>query len=73
MPEKTENLVLELLRVIRGDVALIKEELAEIKQRMTSMETRLGIMQKSPDRYDIRFAHIETRIDLVDPEASGNA
>jgi hypothetical protein len=38
MPDKMENLVLEHLRAIRADVGAIKEDVREIKHRLTSLE-----------------------------------
>jgi len=66
MTENTDNLVLDILRAIRQDVGDIKEEVIEIKSRLTSLENRVSIMQKTLDRHDVRFARIETRLNLVE-------
>jgi hypothetical protein len=39
MTEYAEDLILEHLRVIRADVAAVKEDVREIKQRLASLET----------------------------------
>ena len=43
MSEQVEKLILEYLRAIRGDIATIKEDIRELKMRMTSLETHVAI------------------------------
>jgi ubiquinone biosynthesis protein UbiJ len=38
MTESVENLILEHLRAIRADVAAVREDVREIKQRLSSLE-----------------------------------
>jgi len=38
MTEKVDNLVLEHLRAIRADVGSIKDDVREVKHRLTSLE-----------------------------------
>ncbi len=42
MPENIESLILEHLRVIRGDVGQVKEDLSTVKQRLTSTEAKIA-------------------------------
>lgn len=39
MIDNVENLILEHLRPIRADIATVKNDTREIKQRLTSLET----------------------------------
>lgn len=39
MADSIENLILEHLRAIRADIGGIKEDVREIKQRLTSLES----------------------------------
>jgi hypothetical protein len=74
------NLVLDHLRAIRGDIGLIKDDMAEIKQRLTTLEIQLGGMVGTEqshygqtmlrlDRFDGRLDRIERRLDLTDAPA----
>jgi hypothetical protein len=38
----SDNLVLELLRVIRGDIRVLSNETREVKHRRTSLEMGVG-------------------------------
>ena len=42
MTDNIENLILEHLRAIRADVGQIKDDLATVKQRLTSVETQIA-------------------------------
>ena len=79
MTENVENLILEQLRLIRGDTANIKAEVNEVKMRLTSMEERLTLVEKGVanvhgdlailqlrlDRQGDRIERIEKRLDLT--------
>lgn len=76
--ENIENLILEHLRTIRTEVAAVKEDTREIKQRLTSLEAAVaglrrdsahlyGDMADQHARYDRlaeRVERIERRLDL---------
>jgi hypothetical protein len=42
MSENTENLVLELLRAMRGDIGLIKDDIREVKARLGEVNKGSG-------------------------------
>ncbi len=73
MTEETENLVLEMLRRIRGSMERMELDLMDIKSRMTSVEIVVGQMSGQLasqslrlDRMEERIGRIERRLDLVD-------
>jgi hypothetical protein len=85
MADETANLVLEHLRAIRGDLALLREGQAEIALRLGSVEQQLvGLrrdivdlradfvrLEHRIDRMETRVEHIERRLGLVDPAVPG--
>ena len=80
MADNVENLILEHLRAIRADIGGIKEDVREIKQRLTSLETATAGLrrdnanlygdvidqQKRYDRLAERVERIERRLDLAE-------
>ena len=78
MTDNVENLILEHLRAIRADISGIKDDVREIKQRLTSLEAAVaglrrdnanlyGDMADHHTRYDRlaeRMERIERRLDL---------
>jgi hypothetical protein len=46
MSENTENLVLELLRAMRGDIGLIKDDIREVKARLGALEVGVGSIRR---------------------------
>lgn len=80
MTDSVENLILEHLRAIRTDIGGIKDDVREIKQRLTSLEAAVaglrrdnanlyGDMVDQHARYDRlteRVERIEHRLDLRD-------
>lgn len=78
MVDKVENLILEPLRVIRVDIATVKTDTREIKQRLTSLEAGsagqrrdtaqlYGDVADQHARYDRlaeRVARIERRLEI---------
>lgn len=77
MTENTENLVLEILRRMQGDMATMRremrEEFAEVKARLTLLEIRLSgdyattaLQSDRIDRLERRVEHIERRLELRD-------
>ena len=65
MTDSVENLILEHLRVIRGDVANIKADVGEMKLRLTSVEERLNLVEKGVANVHGDLAIIQVRIDRV--------
>ena len=46
MTENVENLILEHLRAIRADIAAVKDDVREIKQRLTSLEAAVAGLRR---------------------------
>lgn len=79
MTDSAENLIIEHLRHIRGRVDRIVEDMGDLKQRMSSLETAMvsvkrGVaagdetdarQQTSLDRLLDRIERIERRLDLI--------
>ena len=80
MVEAADNLVLEPLRLIRTEIASIKEDGREVKNRLATLEVGQGTIlqhlghlassiaqqQISLDRVGDRVERIERRLDLAD-------
>jgi chromosome segregation ATPase len=78
MTDNVENLILEHLRAIRADISGIKDDVREIKQRLTSLEAAVaGLRRDNANLYDDMAGHharydrlaerverIERRLDL---------
>ena len=66
MDEKTDNLVLEHLRHIRGAVDDTREDMREVKSRLGLLEQQYAIISGRLDRLTDRVERIERRLDLVE-------
>jgi cob(I)alamin adenosyltransferase len=71
--EKTENLILEILKRIQGDMADMKADVSDIKLRVTATEEHLATMMMSIaglnsrlDKLDGRVLRIERRLELTE-------
>lgn len=78
MPESIENLVLEHLRAIRGDITGLREDVREVKSRLTNLESSVSAIRRDSadmysdvvgqhSRYDRlleRIERIEKRLEL---------
>lgn len=47
MADNIENLILEHLRAIRSDIGGIKDDVREIKQRLTSLEAAIAGLRRA--------------------------
>jgi septal ring factor EnvC (AmiA/AmiB activator) len=79
MADNVENLVLEHLRVIRADIAGIRDDAREIKQRLTSLEAGVAALRRDNanlygdvseqharyDRLADRIERLERRLDIA--------
>jgi DNA polymerase II large subunit len=76
MVEETDDLVLTLLREIRGDVKDLRERMISVEVRLTTVATQLGqlgsteqihygVVQSRFDRMETRLDRIERRLDLA--------
>jgi polyhydroxyalkanoate synthesis regulator phasin len=74
MPDKiTNELLFEVLKSVQAQVALIREDVDSIKMRLTSIDTRLGLVHTDManqserlDRLESRMARVENRLSLSD-------
>ncbi|PZQ14364.1 MAG: hypothetical protein DI565_13180 [Ancylobacter novellus] len=73
MTSETENVVLELLRRMRGSLDRIELDLSDLKVGVSAIEQHLGQQQIQlaalngrMDRFDERLSRIERRLDLAD-------
>jgi len=77
--ENVNNIILEQLRAIRGDIGYIKDDMREVKNRLANLESGQGaIMQQighqsstiaqnqlSYDRVIERIEKLEKRLEIV--------
>jgi chromosome segregation ATPase len=66
MSDQRGDLVLEMLRAIRGDLAEVKVDLAELKQRVGLLEGQYASLSARVDRIAGDVVQIKRRLDLVD-------
>lgn len=66
MSENLESIVLEHLGLIRGAVEGLRDDMRDLKVRVTNVEENLAAVQRRLDRVDDRLERIEKRLDLVD-------
>ena len=72
MSERPEDLVLMLLRGIREDVAQVRGDTAEIKERLGLLEAGYASVSRRVDRIGGDVERVKVRLDLVDvPAAQG--
>jgi tetrahydromethanopterin S-methyltransferase subunit G len=74
MNESTENLVLEILRRMQADMAILRDDMRDVKTRLSSIEGRLAHSSADHatqslriDRLEDRLERIEHRLDIHDP------
>jgi hypothetical protein len=66
MAEPSENLVLELLRAIRGDIGELKDDdMREVKSRLGTLEEQSASLPRRIDRLNDRIARIGRRLELT--------
>jgi hypothetical protein len=68
MAQERGDLVLELLRAIRGDLADLKTAMVEVKERLGFLEAQYASLSRRVDRIDRRLDRIERRLGLVEAE-----
>jgi tetrahydromethanopterin S-methyltransferase subunit G len=74
MPKAVTNqLIYEVLKNIQERVVYISDDVNGLKTRLTSIDTRLGLVHTDPahlsdrlDRLETRMQRVETRLDLND-------
>ena len=77
MSGSPDNLVLDLLRAMRSDIGALRDDMRDVKHRLTSLEQQIvglvateashyaGVAMRL-DRTDDRFDRIERRPELAD-------
>jgi len=63
MTEKTENLVLELLRAMRSDIANIKQDIREMKGQLISIRHYLVVTDSDAGPNEEGIAHLQVRVE----------
>ena len=80
MTKDATNLVLDLLRKIRGDIAELRVDVTELKSRTSAIEDGLQVIRgdivnihsvllvhtKRFDRIEERFTRVERRLELAE-------
>jgi hypothetical protein len=77
MSDDPNNMVLSLLRAIRGDIANLSDRVDDFARRMTTMEIQIGHLVATEqshyantmlrlDQMEVRLGRMERRLDLVD-------
>lgn len=66
MTNEPDSIVLRLLREIRADQHEMKEDIREIKVRMTNLEVGYGVLSGRIDRIERDVSLIKKRLDLVE-------
>jgi len=77
MSDDPNNLVLNLLRAIRGDIANLSERVDDVARRMTTLEIQIGNQVATEqshyantmlrlDQMEVRMGRIERRLNLTD-------
>jgi predicted nuclease with TOPRIM domain len=66
MSDSQPNLVLDLLRAMRGDLSEIKTDLTELKQRVGLLAAQYANLSNRIDRIAGDVSLIKRRLDLVE-------
>ena len=61
----SDNLVLELLRAIRGDIGEIKADMVEVKERLGLLESQYASLSRRLDRMTGDVEQIKRRLDII--------
>lgn len=64
----SDNLVLEHLRAIRGDIAEIKTAVGEVKERLGLLESQYASLSRRVDRVGGDIEHIKRRLDIAEAQ-----
>ena len=65
----SDNLVLDLLRAIRGDIGEMKADISEIKERLGILELQYSSLSRRMDRAGGDIDRIKSRLELHDAPA----
>jgi hypothetical protein len=66
MSDEPENLVLVYLRRIDGKLERLGEDMADVKRRLTSLETQVALLHGDFAGLSVRLDRLESRIDRIE-------
>ena len=66
MSEHTDNLVLELLRQMRADMAAMKDEMSMMRAEMRVMRQHIAALVGTQTLHDIDMASVKVRLDRIE-------
>jgi hypothetical protein len=66
MTETPDSLVLNLLRAIRSDIAVVKADLVEVKERLGILVAQYASLSRRVDRIGGDMERVKRRLDLAD-------
>ena len=66
MSETPDSLVLNLLRAIRSDIAEVKADLTEVKERLGILVSQYAGLSSRVDRIGGDMERVKRRLDLAD-------
>jgi hypothetical protein len=66
MTEDTENLVLEILKKMQGDVAATKEDMHLMRMEMTAIRHDLASVRTLQDVQSVELERLKGRLDRVE-------
>ena len=66
MSDTPQNMVLELLRAIRGDIGELKADMIEVKERLGLIESQYPNLSRRTDRIGGDVEQIKRRLNLVE-------
>ena len=66
MTREPESLILGYLRRLDAGVQLLREDVGDLKRRLTGVEEGLAGVNRRLDRLDGRVERIERRLDLAE-------
>jgi hypothetical protein len=66
MPDEPDNLILQHLRAIRGDVEAMRNTLAEHTGRLGRLERAIADVGVQLADHSVRFDRVNTQLDRID-------
>jgi len=66
MSEHTDNLVIELLRQMRADIAAIKDEMSLMRTEMRLMRQHMAAIMGTQILHDEEIATLKVRVDRIE-------
>jgi ABC-type transporter Mla subunit MlaD len=66
MPDEPENLILQHLRAIRGDVEAVRDTLAEHTGRLGRLERSMADVGVQLADHSVRFDRVNAQLDRID-------